>query len=100
MTTEHVADTPRPPEAPLGRLARAALTVSVGSVVGRVLGLAREQAIAALFGRTAFTDAFSVASRIPTTAYDLLVGGMISAALVPVLSAEAEKDDDAFWRLV
>ncbi|MCS6800816.1 MAG: murein biosynthesis integral membrane protein MurJ [Chloroflexota bacterium] len=83
----------------VGRLARAALTVSVGGAVSRLLGLGREQTIAALFGRSAATDAFTAASRIPTTTYDLLVGGMISAAFVPVLSSEAERDERAFQRL-
>jgi putative peptidoglycan lipid II flippase len=88
-----------PSSSRVGRLARAALTVSVGSAISRVLGLGREQTIAALFGRTAATDAFTAASRVPTTTYDLLVGGMISAAFVPVLSTEAEKGEEAFQRL-
>lgn len=88
-----------PSSSRVGRLARAALTVSVGSAVSRLLGLGREQTIAALFGRSAATDAFTAASRVPTTTYDLLVGGMISAAFVPVLSTEAEKGDEAFQRL-
>lgn len=88
-----------PPPSRFGRLARAALTVSAGGAISRLLGLGREQTIAALFGRSAATDAFTAASRVPTTTYDLLVGGMISAAFVPVLSAEAEKDDEGFWQL-
>ncbi|MCL6648004.1 MAG: murein biosynthesis integral membrane protein MurJ [Chloroflexi bacterium] len=81
------------------RLAGAALTVSAGNAVGRLLGLAREQTIAALFGRSAATDAFTAASRVPVTTYDLLVGGMISAAFVPVLAAEVEQSERAFWQL-
>jgi putative peptidoglycan lipid II flippase len=80
-------------------LARATLTVSVGGAISRLLGLGREQTIAALFGRSAATDAFTAASRVPTTTYDLLVGGMISAAFVPVLSSEAEKGEEGFREL-
>lgn len=67
-------------------IARSALIVGLGNVGSRVLGLVREQVIAGLFGASASTDAFRVAFRVPLTIYDLLVGGMISAALVPVFS--------------
>lgn len=67
-------------------IARNALIVGLGNVGSRVLGLVREQVIAGLFGATAPTDAFRVAFRVPLTVYELLVGGMISAALVPVFS--------------
>ena len=79
-------------------IARAALVIAAGNVASRVLGIVREQVIAFLFGASAETDAFRVATRIPITLYDLLVGGMISAALVPVLSGYADRDDhDDFW---
>ena len=68
-------------------LARNAFIVGLGNVGSRVLGLVRELVIAGLFGATAPTDAFRVAFRVPLTLYELLVGGMISAALVPVFSA-------------
>lgn len=79
-------------------IARAALIIAAGNVASRVLGIVREQVIAFLFGASAETDAFRVATRIPITLYDLLIGGMISAALVPVLSGYADRDDhDDFW---
>lgn len=65
---------------------QAALILALGNIGSRVLGLAREQVIAALFGATALTDAFRVSFRVPLALYDLLIGGMISSALVPVLS--------------
>ncbi|MBI2887856.1 MAG: murein biosynthesis integral membrane protein MurJ [Chloroflexi bacterium] len=68
-------------------LARAALVLSLGNVGSRILGLAREQVIAGLFGAVAATDAFRVSSRVPLALYDLLVGGMVSSALVPVFSS-------------
>src|SRR4051794_39229932 len=85
---------------PRRSIARAALVVSLGSVLSRLIGIAREQTIAGLFGRDSATDAFTAAGRVPTQVYDLLVGGLISAALVPVLSAEAERDEEEYWRSV
>ncbi|HET7770393.1 MAG TPA: murein biosynthesis integral membrane protein MurJ, partial [Chloroflexota bacterium] len=62
------------------------------------LGLAREQTIAALFGTTAVASIFSAVSRVPTMVYDLLIGGAITSALIPVFSEIAgrgEKDAGA-----
>lgn len=71
----------------------------LGNVASRLLGLAREQVMAWLFGATGATDAFVAASAVPMMVYDLLVGGAISAALVPVF-VEAAQDEVRLWRLV
>jgi putative peptidoglycan lipid II flippase len=81
------------------RIATAALILMAGNVASRLLGLLREQVMAWLFGATGGTDAFVAASAVPTMVYDLLVGGAISAALVPVF-VEAAEDRDRWWRLV
>lgn len=73
--------------------------IALGNIVSRLLGLVREQVMAALFGATAATDAFVVASAVPQIVYDLLVGGAISAALVPVF-VDALEDEDRLWRLL
>ena len=80
-------------------IAIAAAVIAVGNVVSRLLGLVREQVMAALFGATAATDAFVVASAVPQIVYDLLVGGAISAALVPVF-VDAVDDEERLWRLL
>ncbi len=68
------------------RVASAALLVSIGNVASRLLGLLREQVIAALFGATGPTSAFRTATRVSTAAYDLLLAGAITSAFVPVFS--------------
>src|SRR3954465_13822394 len=75
------------------------VVIALGNVVSRLLGLVREQVMAALFGATAATDAFVVASAVPQIVYDLLAGGAISAALVPVF-VDALDDEDRLWRLL
>ena len=67
-------------------LVRSASLLSLGGAASRILGLVREIVIASLFGATGMVSAFRVASQVPVLLYDLLVGGMLSAALVPVLS--------------
>src|SRR5439155_19728859 len=72
---------------PLGRsIASAAVVIGGGIITSRVLGLVREQVIAALFGSTGATSAFRTAPRITTGFYDLLLSGATSSALVPVFS--------------
>jgi len=75
-----------------GDIAQAALIVALGNVSSRFLGLVRETVISHLFGATGMVSAFRVASIVPTMIYDLLIGGMISAALVPVFSDYVTSD--------
>lgn len=92
---------PAPASAVAG-VARAAGIISLGNVSSRLLGMAREFVKAHLFGATGLVSAFEVANVVPTMLFDLLVGGMISSALVPVLSdyVHSERAQDEFWRLV
>lgn len=92
------ATTDAPPAEATG-MARAAALIAAGNIVSRVLGLARETVIANLFGATGMVSAFRVAQIIPTMLYDLLVGGMVSSALVPVFSEQAERDRGGLWHL-
>ena len=67
-------------------LARSAGILGLGNIASRVIGLGRDTITSYLFGSTGALSAFIVASNVPTMIYDLLVGGMLSAALVPVFS--------------
>ena len=73
-------------------IARAAGINSLGNVASRVLGLVREAVIAGTFGASGGTSAFDAVSSVPKMVYELLVGGMLSAALVPVLSEYATEE--------
>lgn len=74
-------------------IAKAAGILMLGNILSRLLGLVREQVIAALFGARIATDVFVAASTVPTMVYDLLVSGAISAALVPVFTDYADAED-------
>lgn len=86
--------------APERGLARSAGVLAIGNLASRVLGLLREIVIAALFGATGQVSAFRVAAQVPTLLYDFLVGGMLSAALVPVLSDYARRSRREFTQVV
>lgn len=76
------------------RIAQAAVIIALGNVTSRLLGIVRELVIANLFGATGTTDAFVAAATVPTMVYDLLIGGAITAALIPVLSDYADDRPD------
>ncbi len=79
-------------------LARSAGLLALGSVGSRVVGLLREMVIATWFGAGGPVSAFRVAAQVPTLLYDLLVGGMLSAALVPVLSQTIQRSGETAQR--
>ncbi len=80
-------------------IARAASIIALGNVASRVLGLARDTVKANLFGATGLVSAYEAAAIVPTLLYDLLIGGMVSSALVPVFSEYAQRDRRELWRL-
>lgn len=86
--------------APAPGLARSAGLLAAGNLLSRVLGLVREVLIAALFGASGQVSAFRVAAQVPTLIYDFLIGGMLSAALVPVLSDYVRRARGEFLRVV
>ncbi|QMV12349.1 murein biosynthesis protein MurJ [Streptomyces lincolnensis] len=69
-----------------GFLAKATLVTAVLSVAGAMLGLARDQALARLFGAGSETDAFLVAWTVPEFAATLLIEDGMAFALVPAFS--------------
>ena len=82
-------------------LLRAASLISVLTLVSRILGLVREQMLAALFGASSLTDAYQVALRIPNLLRRLFAEGAFSQAFVPVLAASRARDgDDATHALI
>ncbi len=82
-------------------VARATGVVALGNIASRVLGLAREIVLTNLFGASGAVDALNVAIIIPKAIYDLLIGGHINSALVPVLSEVSTRDGQkALWQLV
>lgn len=90
------------------RVVRAAGWVGILTLASRILGMARDMVIAALFSKTV-TDAFFVAFTIPNVLRRLLAEGTLTVAFIPVFTdyrdnqgeAEARRFLDAAWtRLV
>jgi len=105
MTVESIPAAPAVSEAEQAEtnagVARATAVMALGNVASRVLGLAREMALTNLFGASHAVDAFNVAIIVPKNVYDLLIGGHVNSALVPVLSEVVARDGQkALWQLV
>lgn len=88
-TTVHAS-----PRAEQKQITRRAGIVAAGTLASRLLGLVRDQTIAAMFPR-AVTDAFFVAFRIPNVLRQLLAEGAVQSAVLPVLTKIKEEQGDA-----
>lgn len=81
-------------------LARSAASVGSATITSRILGVARDQLLASIFGAGNAMDAFNVAFRVPNLLRDLFAEGAMSAAFVPVFLRQlATGDRDSAWRL-
>ena len=82
------------------RLARDAGLTGIATLTSRILGLARDQVLAAFFGAGNDMDAFVVAFRVPNLVRDLFAEGAMSAAFVPTFTRELSlKGKAGAWRL-
>jgi putative peptidoglycan lipid II flippase len=81
-------------------LARHAGVTGVATLTSRILGLARDQVLAALFGAGNDMDAFVVGFRIPNLVRDLVGEGSMSAAFIPTFTRELTLNGKPqAWRL-
>ncbi len=80
--------------------AMAAGKVSVAVFISRILGLVREQVMAAVFGADLLMDAWLVAFRIPSMLRDLFAEGALSSAFVPTFTAALRQEGrERSWQL-
>ena len=83
------------------RIAGASGILALGNICSRLLGLTREIVLTFLFGATGAVDALQVAIIVPKAIYDLLIGGHINGAIVPVLSDVITlRGKDELWRVL
>lgn len=83
------------------RIAGATGILALGNIASRVLGLAREMVLTFLFGASSVVDAFQVATVVIRAIYDLLIGGHVNGAFVPVLTEIVTvQGRDALWRVL
>ena len=80
-------------------LLRSSVVVSAGTALSRVTGLIRTVVIAVAL-TTTLADAYNLANTAPNVVYDLILGGVLAATLVPVLVTATDRGDVAGQRAV
>lgn len=75
-------------------LLRSTLIMTSGTALSRITGLVRLVAIAYAIGvaETRLTDTYNLANSVPNIIYDLAIGGILSAVLVPVFVDLLERE--------
>ena len=78
----------------------AAMLLIMGYLASKGLGVVRQTIFNALFGTGMQANAYYAASRLPDTLFDLIAGGALTHAFIPVfLSYEKDRGQREAWRL-
>jgi putative peptidoglycan lipid II flippase len=75
-------------------LVRSSALVAVGTALSRVTGFARIAAIAYALGASTLAGTYSYANEAPNVVYELLLGGVLTATLVPLFVRYHETHDE------
>ncbi|MFD2092563.1 murein biosynthesis integral membrane protein MurJ [Blastococcus deserti] len=73
---------------------RAAGTMAVATLVSRITGLLRTMVLAAALGVGLVNDAYNTVNTLPNIVYELLLGGVLTSVVVPLLVHAQERDRD------
>lgn len=72
-------------------VARSTALMSIATLGSRATGLIRTWAMAFALGNTLITSAYQVANNMPNVIYELVVGGVLGAAFLPIYLLQKEK---------
>ncbi len=71
-------------------------TMAIASLASRITGFLRSVALAAALGVTAsrVADSYNIANALPNMVYELLLGGVLSSVIIPLVVHAQEHDPD------
>ncbi|MGI8879120.1 MAG: murein biosynthesis integral membrane protein MurJ [Jatrophihabitans sp.] len=71
-------------------------TMAIASLASRITGFLRSVALAAALGVTTsrVADAYNIANALPNMVYELLLGGVLSSVIIPLVVHAQEHDPD------
>jgi putative peptidoglycan lipid II flippase len=72
-------------------IARGAGVIAILTLLARVLGLLRTLVFSQTVGATCLGTAYFTANQVPNLVYELVIGGALGSAMVPVLARSAER---------
>jgi putative peptidoglycan lipid II flippase len=83
------------------RIGKATLILTFAFVASRILGLLRTSMFAFVFGTSATSDAYLQAFLIPDLIFNIVAGGALSSAFIPVFTKYmvGEKDEKTAWHV-
>src|SRR5699024_8064348 len=75
-------------------LGRTAGSVAIAGLFSKVTGFVRTLVIVWVLGFSASADAYNVANSMPNQIYELMVGGVLTSVMVPLLVRTIKDDSD------
>jgi putative peptidoglycan lipid II flippase len=90
-TTSVTGATSEPMHGPAAGIARGAAIIAALTIVSRVLGLVRTLVFSQTVGAGCLGTAYVTANQVPNLIYELVLGGALTSAMVPVLARSAER---------
>ncbi|WP_204016914.1 murein biosynthesis integral membrane protein MurJ [Sphaerimonospora thailandensis] len=78
----------------MSRMLRAGAIMAAGTMVSRLTGFLRTALLAAAIGTWALGDAYNAAYMIPLILFDLLLQGVLSSVIVPLIVRAQQNDAD------
>ncbi|MGD0240351.1 MAG: murein biosynthesis integral membrane protein MurJ [Streptosporangiaceae bacterium] len=85
---------PSPPSTPGPSLVRSGAGMAIGTLVSRGTGFLRTLVLVYAIGTGALGNAYNNANTLPNTVYYLMLGGIFTSVVVPLLVRSARRDPD------
>ena len=86
-----LAEVAEPPSRLAEGITRGALVVASLTILSRILGLVRTLVFSQTVGATCLGTAYVTANQVPNLLYELILGGALTSAMVPILARSAER---------
>ncbi|WP_075553382.1 murein biosynthesis integral membrane protein MurJ [Pseudonocardia sp. Ae505_Ps2] len=77
-----------------GSLVRSSGMIAIASLVSRITGFVRNLALVAVLGFAVVNDSYTISNTLPNIVYELLLGGVLTSVMIPVLVRAQSEDAD------
>src|SRR5882724_6558606 len=92
MAVQSATESPGAGRGGVSSLMRSGAIMAVGTIASRVTGLLRTLVLVAALGTHGLADAYNSANTVPNNLYDLLLGGILTSVVVPMIVQARERD--------
>jgi putative peptidoglycan lipid II flippase len=79
---------------PAPSLGRSSSLMAIASLVSRVTGFLRQIVLVGVLGLGLVNSSYTIANTLPNIIYELLIGGVLSSVLIPLLVRAQTEDED------